>query len=264
MKKRWMHLIAGFTVFVLYISLCTTTSDAAIVWQDNFDDEVLDGWTLFGWESMESPVKIEGNFSASSHMLTALDDDLNVARHNSTTTVGTWSFDMFVPDDDYGFIRVEFMSNGASLGVLGNMSWIAVSAWFYGTEPLFYFLYGLGSSKAIIKSIDKPLQGWHHIEVSRTSDAHFYLWINGTLEADLDSDTVTSSTYLQVLMNNVSGGAIDNLVVDNIPKEPPTTSTTPTTTTTGGDGGIDWTLIAIAGGVAAVVIVVAVVFLRRR
>lgn len=208
---------------------------------------------------MESPVMIEGNFSATSGMLTALDDDLNVARHDSNVTVGTWSFDMFVPDDDYGFIRVEFMSNGASLEAHGNMSWVAVSAWFYGTEPLFYLLYGLGSSKALLKIIDRTLQGWHHIVVSRNSDSRFLVYFNGTLEANVTSTSVTSSTYLQVLCNNVTGAAIDNLVVE----EPIPTSTTPTPTTTT-DGYPTWILIAVGGGVAIAVIALVIVFFRRR
>jgi hypothetical protein len=255
MKTRWIHLIAGFAIFILCISICTTTANATVIWSDDFDDGVLDSWTLFGYENMESPVKIEGNFSASSQMLTVLDDGLNCARHNSTVNVGTWSFDMFVPDDDYGFIRVEFMSNGASLGAHGNMSWVAVSAWFYGTEPEFYLLYGLGSSKALLKTIDRPLQGWHHIDVSRTSDGHFYVYFNGTLEADMVSNSVTSSAYLQVLCNNVSGAAIDNLVVTD------TNYTTPPPTT---PPPLPLEVIAIGGGVAVIVIVVAIVFLRRR
>ncbi|MHA2302738.1 MAG: hypothetical protein ACXACD_17465 [Candidatus Thorarchaeota archaeon] len=250
MKTRWIQLIAGLTMSVLCISVCTTTANATVIWEDDFDDENLDGWTIFGWESMDSPVKIEGNFSAASGMLTALDDDLNVARHDSNVTVGTWSFDMFVPDDDYGFIRVEFMSNGASLGAHGNMSWIAVSAWFYGTAPLFYLLYGLGSSKTLLKTINRPLQGWHHIEASRNDDGRFLVYFNGTLEANVTSTLVTSSTYLQVLCNNVTGAAIDNLVVE---VETPTPSLPP-----------DIITYVIVGGVAAVVIVVAIVFLRRR
>ena len=248
MKTRWKHLITGLTIFVLCISVCTTIANAAIVWQDNFDDGLLDGWTLFGWESMESPVKIDGNFSAASGMLMALDDDLNIARHDSNVVEGTWSFDIFVPDDDYGFIRVEFMSNGASLGVQGNMSWIAVSAWFYGTEPTFYLLYGLGSSKGLLETIDRTLQGWHHIEVSRNSDGRFLVYFNGTLEANVTSTSVTSSTYLQVVSNNVTGAAIDNLIVSDDKNETPP----------------PLVLIAIVSGVAVVVIMIAIVFLRRR
>jgi hypothetical protein len=260
MGKRWMQLSAGLAMVVLCISTCAITSNAAGNWSEDFEEGPLDDWTLFGWESMDSPVTIEGNFSAVSHMLEVLDDDLNVARHSSNVTVGTWSFDMFVPEDDYGFIRVEFMSNGASLEAHGNMSWVAFSAWFYGTEPLFYFLYGTESSKHLLKTIDKPLAGWHHIEVSRNSDNRFLLTLNGTLEANVTSTLVTSSTYFQVLCNNVTGAAIDNIVVE----EPiPTTTPTPTPTTPPPDSPL-WILITVGGGVVVAVIVLAIIFLRRR
>ena len=58
MKTRWMHLIAGFTMFVLCISICTTTVNADLVWEDNFDDGNLDGWTIFGYENITSPVVV--------------------------------------------------------------------------------------------------------------------------------------------------------------------------------------------------------------
>ncbi|MHA2407868.1 MAG: hypothetical protein ACXACA_05815, partial [Candidatus Ranarchaeia archaeon] len=129
MKTRWMHLIAGVMMFVLCISVCTTTTNAAEVWSDDFETG-LDGWTIFGLDDFDTPEKIEGNFSAASGMLTVLDDDINFARHESTTNVGTWSFDMFVPDvvpgDGWGGINVEFMGNGSTSSVLGNASFVAV------------------------------------------------------------------------------------------------------------------------------------------
>ncbi|MFW9956304.1 MAG: hypothetical protein ACFFD3_17310, partial [Candidatus Thorarchaeota archaeon] len=64
MKTRWIQLIAGLAMMVLCISTCTTTTSAAVIWQDDFNDGVLDGWTLYGYSVLESLVKIEGNFSA--------------------------------------------------------------------------------------------------------------------------------------------------------------------------------------------------------
>ncbi|MFW9839077.1 MAG: hypothetical protein ACFFE7_16295, partial [Candidatus Thorarchaeota archaeon] len=98
MKTRLIQLIAGITMVVLCISVCTTNANAAVIWQDNFDDGNLDGWTIFGYPSMTDPTKTEGNFSASDFMLKVLDDDINCARNDSTVTEGTWSFDMFVPN----------------------------------------------------------------------------------------------------------------------------------------------------------------------
>jgi len=123
---------------------------------------------------------------------------------------------------------------------------------------MFYFLYGTESSKHLLTTIDKPLAGWHHIEVSRNSDNRFLLTLNGTLEANVTSTSVTSSTYFQVLCNNVTGAAIDNIVV-----EEPIPTPTPTPTTPPPDSPL-WILITVGGGVAVAVIVLAVVYLRRR
>ena len=265
MKRRWMHLIAGFTMSVLCISVCITTVNADVVWEDNFDDGILDGWTILGYENSTSPVEIEGNISAASGMLKVLDDDMNIARHNSTTNVGTWSFDLFVPDDGYGSINVEFMSNGSTCSALGNASFVAVRAWL--EEDKFVVWRMVGSGSVILESIYvDSLQGWHHIDVCRSSDGRSRFYFNGTLEADFTQNVVSSSTYLQFLCHNATGAAIDNLVVDDIPKEPPTTTTTPTTTTNGGTTPppINPVLIGVLGGIGVGVVLIAIIVLRRR
>ena len=259
MKTRRMNLIAGFTVFVLCISVCTTTSDATVIWQDNFENPALPGWTFFGYENTSSQVRIEGNFSAADGTLKVLDDDVNIARHDSDVTVGTWSFDMYVPDDGNGQISVEIMSNGTQSWVetTTNNSLVAVGA--YPEDDRFRVWWRKLTSSGILATIsDIPLPGWHHIEVSRTNDNRFYVSFNGTLKAEFLSDSVTKSTYLQFFCYNAAGAAIDNLVVDDTPVVPTTTPTTPTTPP------LPLELIVIGGGVVAVVIVLAIIVLRRR
>jgi len=46
MKTRWMHVIVGFTMFALCISVCTITTNATLDWSDDFDDGNYDGWTI--------------------------------------------------------------------------------------------------------------------------------------------------------------------------------------------------------------------------
>jgi hypothetical protein len=262
MKTRWIQLIAGLTMFALCISVCTTTANAAVVWQDDFSDPNLPGWTIYGYTDRESPVKIEGNFSAADGTLKVLDDGINIARHNSTTDVGTWYFDMFVPDDDYGAFYVDFMSNGSALYALGNASCVSVGP--YLSEHKFYIstmnASNVGSVYQPLKSIDvDPLQGWHHIAVRRTSDCRFLVALNRTLVANVTSYAVTSSIYLQVYCINVTGAAIDNLVVDDDPDE-----FWNHVNSTGGNGVIDWPPIIIGVVVAVAVIAIVIVFLRRR
>ena len=253
MKTRWIQLISGCTMFVLCISVCTTTANATVIWEDNFDNPDLPGWTFFGYENDTSPVEIGGNFSAASGMLTGLDDDMNVARHNSTTNVGIWSFDMFVPDVSvrYGFFYVDFMSNGVVNNELGNLSVLCVGASF--EDSRFWLEEGIGSNYHNLRSYTPDVfQGWYHIEVSRNSTGHLNVWFNGTLRMDIVDMSITSSTYFQVVSYNVTGAAIDNLVVDDGIHTTTTEDTLP------------WDLIAIGAGVAVAVIVLVIVYLRRR
>lgn len=243
-----MQLIAGFAMFVLCISILTTTANATASWEDNFDD--LDDWTTFAYTSSPIPVKIEGNFSAADHTLKVLDDDANFARHDSTVNVGTWSFDMFVPDigNVAAAMYVYIMSNGSRAIPAYPSDFIAVGAWKQSSGSSLQFIVWTmkGFAWTIHSQFSKnPMQGWHHIDVNRTSDGHFYVYFNGTLEDDFTHNDVTSSTYLEFYCYRATGAAIDNLVVEE-------TSSI-----------LDGPTILVAV-VVVVVIVLAIVFLRRR
>ena len=103
-RKLNRSVVEGLRVFLVMVILASSFgpmfASADVVWEDNFDDPNLPGWTIFGYENEFSQVTIEGNFSAASGVLEVLDDGMNFARHNSTTNVGTWSFDMFVPANE--------------------------------------------------------------------------------------------------------------------------------------------------------------------
>ncbi|MFW9868496.1 MAG: hypothetical protein ACFFFO_14360 [Candidatus Thorarchaeota archaeon] len=251
MKKRLMHLIAGVTMFVLLLSVCTTTTNAAVIWSDDFEGGLGD-WTIFAYEDEYSLVTIEGNFTDAEGTLKVLDDDMNFARHSSTVNVGTWSFDMFVPDNELsGYaMYVYFMSNGSrQIPTFANY-FVGVGVWAHPAPSfIVWTMNGLISNVESTINID-PIQGWHHIDVSRTSDGNFYVFVNGTFEANFTSNAVTSSTYLEFYCYRATGAAIDNLVVDDTVKMPSTP--------------LSWELIIIGSVVTVVVIALTIVFLRRR
>jgi hypothetical protein len=248
------------------------------VWSDNFDDEVLDGWTLFGYEDDGTGsflAETEGNFSAEGGELIVLDDDVNVARYNSTTSVGTWSFDMYIPDDDDGGIDVVFMSDGGrpgydnpGPGTVFSGNWVALEA--YTNVGSFFLWQAEEGNPASISSWDIEYHGWHYFNISRTSDGHFRVFHNGTLWMHrVPLYNVTSSEYLEVWFGNATGWAVDNIVVDDepIPTTTTTTTTTPpttNTTTTPPPPPIPFELIIIGGGIVVVAIVLVVVYARRR
>ncbi|MFX1482734.1 MAG: hypothetical protein ACFFCP_06035 [Promethearchaeota archaeon] len=248
MKTRKMHLVAGVTMFVLLLSICTTATDATVVWSDDFDSPGLEDWTIFAYEDEYSSVTIEGNFTDAEGTLKVLDDDMNFARHNSTVNVGTWSFDMFVPDNEISgwAMYVYFMSNGSRQIPTYPSYFIGVGVWAH-PAPAFIVWTRNGLVSVVQSTINiDPIQGWHHIDVSRTSDGHFYVYFNGTLEDDFTYNDITDSTYLEFYCYLATGAAIDNLVVEDM--------STP----------IPWVLIVIGCGVAAVVIVIAIVIIKRR
>ncbi len=269
MKTKWKHLIAGFTMVVLCVSVCTTTTNADEVWSEDFEGP-LEDWTIFGYIYDGYPVPTEGNFSHASGTLVSLDDDVNIARHDSDTSVGTWVFDMFVPDDDdgEGNIYVEFLSNGSSFIEFGNASFVSVGAYLDDNKFVLWSI--VGSSWSVYKNIIiDPLQGWHRIVVSRTSEGRFLVAFNGTIVANTTHTLVTSSIYLQFICNDAAGAAIDNLVVYDDPEEfwnhvdlTTTTPTTPTTTAT--PLPIDPVLLGLFGGIGVGVVILLVIIYRRR
>ncbi|MHA2313435.1 MAG: hypothetical protein ACXADF_18300 [Candidatus Thorarchaeota archaeon] len=258
----------------LCISICTATSSATVIWSDYFDDGIPDGWTIFGYENQASQVIIPGNISAENFMLEVLDDDFNVARHDSDTNVGTWSFDLFVPheNDGEGWVYVNIMSNGTRPAPAYPAMRVTIGAWISEGRLVIWSYYGY-ESEIHHHFLGYPMEGWHHIAVSRSSEGRFLVAINGTLKANYTSNAVTSSTYLEFSCKNATGATLDNLVVDDDPNEfwnhvdltntTPTTPTTTTPTTPTPPLPIDPTLLLMVGGAAVVVIVLAIVFLRR-
>jgi len=250
---------------MLYISVCTTTTNAAEVWREDFNGP-LDDWTLYGYADYINEtewVRTEGNFSLADGTLKVLDDEVNIARHDSDVTVGNWSFDMFIPNDDFAAVYVEIMSNG-TYGWFGatNTSFISVG-YFNDPDPgnaKFIVWKWVGDDLAVISNfILDPLEGWHHIDVSRSSEGRLLFAFNGTLKANFTNNDVTSSTYLQFYCQNCSGAAIDNLVVYR-PDPTTTTTTTPTST----PPPIDPVLFGLIVGTGVGVVLIAIVILRRR
>ncbi|MFX1484314.1 MAG: hypothetical protein ACFFCP_14125 [Promethearchaeota archaeon] len=266
MKTKWMMRLSCLAMFVLCLSMFTGTAKATMVWSDNFDDGNYDGWTTIGYENGTTLNTIPANFSAASGMLTVLDDDIQGARINSTTNVGAWSFDMYVPDTATGGIDVFFMSNGTRPYPHFGSEMISVEA--YLEEDRFDFWSLIGANEGRLHYHFVPtggLYGWHHFDVTRESSNRFRLFCNGTFLIEETISVVTTSTYFEFWCWNATGAAIDNIVVD----DDPTISDhlIPTTTTTTDDGtttSIPWDLIMIGGGVAVVVIILVLVIVKRR
>lgn len=257
MNSRWIHIFAGLIMITLYVSVSTNTTSAAVVWSEDFSSG-LTGWTTFAFETWQSGPTVAGNFSTTGDMLTVLDDDVNFARHDSSNVVGTWSWDMYVPDIPNGWIGVAFMSNGTRPFDFDTRM-IAIEATTEGTDRfIMWWIRGVNNVVSdVCYTPTERILGWHHIDVTRTSTGSFNIFFNGTFEYTTLTNDVTQSTYLECYASNATGAAFDNIYVDD--KIIPTTST-PTPT----DTPIPWDLIMIGSGVALVVIILVIVVFKRR
>lgn len=252
MKRKLSYIIAGLALVLLCLSQVTSPTSAVVIWEDDFEGQP-DGWTFFGWSNATSQYEIiEGNFTTADGTLKVRDGDYNIARHSSTVNVGTWSFDLFIPDDygATGEVYVWFMSNGSRPLDLGVRCFM-IGVWF--PTDRFYVIERDGVIGTIHSSLGAneipadSISGWHHIDVSRNSTGYFEVYFNGTLVDDFVGASVTSSTYLEFLCYNATGAVLDNLVVSG--DSPPPFDPRP---------------IVIVVGVAVAVIVLVAVFAKRR
>jgi len=236
----------------LFVLLCaswfmTFPCEAATVWSDDFDDGDYEEWTV-----------TNGTFIVEDGVLKNGPGDYNVRVHSSSVAFGTWSFDILV-------------SSAARTGVI-----------FIGTHPVSYTTdypgfplprQGLGiqpwssgfrlsriRDNSVVASIPTSgfaapagTSGWHHIDITRSSDGRICVYNNGTFVYDTVDESVTSTSELfEVYIE----GAIDNIVVSDTVDivAPPSTPFYMET----------WFLATTGAGVLVAAIVIIAVMMRRK
>jgi len=259
MKTRWTSLTVGFVMFLLYISVCTTTTNATVVWTDDFDDGNYNGWTMCSpsWGNPPS------NWSAANYYLQIEQEGWGSISHPSNVAYGTWSFDFKANGTEVALgegVSIAFVSNDVhnATEVPTGDDWSCYGFKALGTDAGFrlYLLKWHGGDRTDIDYNQTllPVEGWHHIEISRTQDGLFGLYHNGSLVIQGVDTELTTSELIVVSLSD--GFMIDNIVVDD---EVPTT-TTPTST----PPPIDPVLFGLIGGTGVgVVILLAIVYRRR-
>jgi hypothetical protein len=260
--KKSVIVILTIAILLLTTSITIKPASATEEWSEDFQSGLLTDWTTFAMEDPQNGPVIEGNFTIEDGALKSLDNDINFAEHNSTVNVGTWSFDMYVPDVG-SYVGFAFMSNGSRPLVEGTCRLIAIEANIIAGTFVFWQVRYDG-----VMGLDTPYQnsggvaGWHHIDITRTNTGLIRIYLNGSTTPifDMVTNDVTSSLVIACYTHNAAGGAFDNIVVDNEILITPPASPTPTPTTTP----LPWDLIAITGGVVVVVLVLIVVVIKRR
>jgi len=252
MKTRWMNLIAGFTMLVLCVSVCTTSSDATVIWSDDFNNGNYDGWLICNNTVVNPP----SAWSAANHYLQIDQGDSGTISHPSTLAYGTWSFDFKANGTQVTTgqgLSIGFISNDindatdvvnpedwscyglkirAAITTEGKEFYLSLTKWYRGVFTT------LDSSDSYL-----PVVGWHHIDVSRTTGGLFQVYVNDSLILQgTDTEMTTSELFVVSLAD---WNMVDNVVVDDAP---------PT----------DWLPIAIIGASAVVIVAVLVIILKRR
>jgi hypothetical protein len=278
MRRRWMHLIAGLAMVVLCISTCTTTTNAAVIWEDDFDDGTYaPEWTIcdnltsegfyngaFGWNG--------STWSATNNYLEKVGhDEWGVISQPSNKAYGRWSFDFktngstifFISNNYYDFDDFE-----ADL----NSYYITFDVDTYYDTFSITLAKGLNDTRTILGThYQVPVADWHHLDVTRNTTGYFSVYLDRSQNPIIEEEDTDIDTSEMFWLWYYQGEMIDNIVVDDDWNYTITTTTTTTTatstsptTTPTTPPPLPWDLIAIGGGVAVLVIVLVVVFSRRR
>ncbi|MHA1963207.1 MAG: hypothetical protein ACXACG_00685 [Candidatus Thorarchaeota archaeon] len=180
--------------------LITTPSSAQLVWQDDFEDRNLEGWTVS-----------YGDFTAENGTLT-FEDPLGMGRvyHPSTGAYGSWSFDIFGK-----FWNVKFIATSANGYGFGTPN---TSGYGFGTKldrfgPGFEFHKILNGSAETIGKYDADIpDDWYHVNITRNTEGHFEVYVDRDLVMqETDASVMTSSFF--IFRASVNGIAIDNIEV---------------------------------------------------
>ncbi len=225
MRKRIAILPVLMLLLLLTISNMSQPSSAVTVWTDDFDDGVLDGWTI-----------LEGGFIIQNGRVTATNREYNNMIHESTTAYGYWSFDAYHTNTDphVGWL-VYFVADGFyHLNRPLNGYQVSYIAWAEG--------FGGFRLEKIVDGRHSRIDGYRnatefpppqlfwmvHVDVVRHYNGYMYVWLNYTendhetgIFFDSYESTYSTSSYLAISMEHHETAWIDNLQVNNDPNAGP-------------------------------------------
>ncbi|MGY5865135.1 MAG: hypothetical protein RTV41_11085 [Candidatus Thorarchaeota archaeon] len=258
MKTKWIQLIAGLAMFVLCISICTVTSDATVIWEDNFDGDVADDWQMNEKMNVTDGMLRYIGPSTYGH-----------AYRNSSVNVGTWNFTLMEFDSETQYVNVMFIADiDKSTYALNDGYFVALTRYSGNIEYALYKAFDYPNVEVLANyTPEDPVTGptIHHVTVSREpTHGQILVYINGTLRMLADGGLPSEDPFgpEPVFYFFASRDvALDNIVVDDEYHQ------WFNTTTNGGSLPppiIPWEWIIIGGSVAVVVIVLVVLFVKRR
>jgi len=187
----------------------TPTPDMSIIWSDDFEDGDKEGWMEdFAYQANNSFFVEEGVLN---------NDELSygIIYHESEVSSGTWSFDLFYPEEPEIYVpsyRIAVICDQRFLYCFGIDSSIEGSK---NTTVRIITLdgYNEASSYDSVK-LGEKLVGWKHFDVTRDESGNSKIFVDGELILQ-DKVEISFSPKRLFIYTNVKGPAIDNVVVRN-------------------------------------------------
>lgn len=215
-KYRTIFFVIVLGLFLTHIPVSTDSVNLSIlrstnsqlsseVWSDDFENETmtLNQWKFGGINLTTFDDEYTPNITVSNGMLYSDGPDLNEMVHNSTTTTGTWSLDVFLEDSNPYDLLIVFMSPHW-VNIITNPSGYAVYLELGGGVSRFmlgYFVWDPAGNylQDIDEYTDTITSGWVHIDITRQSDNSMYVHLNGSLRLQgLDTHVSTSQHFVLV------------------------------------------------------------------
>jgi pectate lyase len=198
-------MLLGSTLFT------TNPCSAAVVWSDDFTDGDIAGWT----------VEL-GSFSAIDNTLRATGTP-SALRHDTSTTQGTWSFDVDITQGTAG-IYITLFADVMVAGICDSCYTLFVSNYQWQCQR------ATSGSNTVLDTYNptENIVGWYHVDVTRDASGQFYFWINGTHRMDALDNIENTANYFGFWGDE--GDALDNIVIsDSVDIAAPTNTGTGTT-----------------------------------
>ncbi|MHA1576456.1 MAG: hypothetical protein ACTSU3_03770 [Candidatus Thorarchaeota archaeon] len=187
----------------------SSTRTASVVWDDDFDDGNMDGWTT--WAVYGGTV---ANFTVEDGIVYCHDNQINLAGHESAVAYGTWSFDIFIEGTQYS--AVHFITGPWQNGSLDYPDGYRLH---FSIETNFGMIQ---SGIHLVSDDDGQLafkemnpSGWHHTVITRTDNGHFCVYVDDSLMIQTIDNGITSSEYFGFSFEEDTECGFDNITVSN-------------------------------------------------
>ena len=213
-------------IALIFLSLNIAYADT--VWYDTFDDEELDGWEteILDWDLSDAFTGEAAEFDLTNGTLKAPDGTPGniwyLATHNSSTDIGTWSFDVNIvntPDEHfYVFLMTDDWEDYPSRTYSYDLIFITEAGDLEPDSQGGVVLYKRAGWRSYWDTIGEwssteEITGWHHIDVTRDPDGVFDVYLDDEVIIHVEDEAPEFDAFSTFRFEASSGPEIDNVVI---------------------------------------------------